>query len=174
MRKYLFILAAGAIGLLSSCSGNGGGMSAAAKKNLDAMHGISNAFKTKDFSKVGDFIAEDAVDHGGDMGDVKGLANIRAQFEKWASSTRDETEETVKELADDDYVMSWLHMKGTYTKDEMGHKAGDMFDMNTLEVSKCKDGKATEHWTFLDVRDMMKMMQAMAPPMDTSKMGPSK
>jgi len=170
MKKYVSLLSTGALCLLVSCSTkNEGGMSDAAKKNQASMHGVMDAFKTKDFSKVGDYIAEDAVDHGGDMGDVKGLANIKAQFATWSASTSNEKEEVKSELYNDEWGMTWLHMTGNYTKDEMGHKAGDPFDMNTIEVSKFKDGKSTEHWTFLDVRDMMKMMPA--PPMtDTAKM----
>ena len=36
---------------------------------------------------------------------------------------------------------------------------GAKTEMNSVDVSKFKDGKATEHWIFVDPKEMMKMMQ---------------
>lgn len=140
---------------ISSCNtATQGGLSATAQKNLDAMHGVTQAFDSKDFSKLGDFIADDAVDHAAsDSGDVKGLANIKASFEKYGASITGQKTEVIKELADDEYVMSWAHYTGS-------NKAGDKIDMKALEVAKFKDGKAVEHWTFMEPGDVMKMMSA--------------
>lgn len=172
MKKLLFILSAGFFGLLIACNGkNEGGMSAAATKNLEAMRGITKCFDTKDFSKLGDYIAEDAVDHAGEQGDIKGLANMKAEFEKMVQAWDGAPTVVIKELADDEYVMSWLRFTGTMKMDQMGMKAGDKYDMTALEVSKFKDGKAVEHWTFMQPSDMMKMMPPPPPPaaMDTMK-----
>lgn len=159
MKKLLFIISAGFFSLLIACNGkNEGGMSTAAKKNLEAMHGITKCFDTKDFSKLGDYIAEDGVDHAGENGDIKGLANMKAEFEKMVQAWDSEPTEVIKELADDEYVMSWLRFKGTLKTDQMGKKAGDKIDMSAIELSKFKDGKAVEHWTFMEPREMMKMM----------------
>ena len=66
--------------------------------------------------------------------------------------------ETVKELADDDYVFQWMKESWTQTKESMGMKPGD-YSFNMIEVSKFNaDSKVTEHWSFMDVNDMMKMM----------------
>ena len=56
MKKLFFILSAAASFLLYwSCnekdSGNGG-MSDAARKNLDAFHAVDNAFQTGDISRI--------------------------------------------------------------------------------------------------------------------------
>jgi hypothetical protein len=51
----------------------------------------------------------------------------------------------------------------------MGMPAGTNVDMSPIEVSKFKDGKATEHWTFMQPAEMMKMMPAMGNKMDTTK-----
>jgi predicted ester cyclase len=139
-------------------------ISPAAQKNLDAMHGVSSALESKDLSKLGDFISADAVDHAGEHGDIKGLDSIKAALKEEAASITDSKMEVIKELADDDYVMSWEHFKGVYPTDGMGHKAGDKFDMKSLEVAKFKDGKATDHWTFMDPADIMKMEATMAKP----------
>lgn len=134
------------------------------------MRGITKCFDTKDFSKLGDYIAEDGIDHAGEMGDIKGLANMKAEFEKMVAAYDNSTTEVIKEMADDDYVMTWQRYKGTLKTDQMGMKAGDKFDMSALEVAKFKDGKAVEHWTFMQPSDMMKMMPPPPPPaMDTTK-----
>lgn len=162
----------------TSCSDKkeDGGMSDAAKKNLDAMHGVSKTFETKDFSKLGDYIAEDAVDHAGENGDVVGLANIKAEFEKMTANWDNMKSEVIKEFADDEYVISWMRFTGTTKIDQMGMKAGQSYDSKAIEVSKFKDGKAVEHWTYMEPAEMMKMMGGGPPPppaMD-NKMEPAK
>lgn len=164
MKKDLFLATALAGMLFLSCNPDAGGLSAAAKKNLDAMHGIQQCFDTKDFSKLGDYVTEDAVDHAGDGGDLKGLANMKAEFEKMSANNENAKTEIIKELADDDYVMSWLRFTGTLKNAQMGMKAGERYDMKAIELAKFKDGKVTEHWTFLEPAEMMKMMPAPVPP----------
>ena len=165
MKKFLFIISTGFICLLISCdSKKEAGMSEKAQKNLDAVHGVNKAFDTKDFSKLGDYIAEDCIDHAGESGDIKGLANMKTEFEKMIAGQENAKTEVIKELADDDYAMVWQRYTGTLTKDQMGKKAGDKYDMTAVEVIKFKDGKATEHWSFMQPADMMKMMPQ--PPMD--------
>ncbi len=70
----------------------------------------------------------------------------------------EEKAEVIRELADDDYVMSWIHDKGKYKTDGEGHKAGQTFDMESVEVAKFSNGKITEHWTMMQPNDVMKMM----------------
>ena len=164
------------IGLVSCSDKGGGGMSDAAKKNLDAFHAVQKCFETKDFSKVGDYVTDDAVDHAGPTGDVKGLANVKAQMEKMAASTEGDKTEIIKELADDDYVMSWSRYSGTAKTSEMGMKAGEKTTIEALEVCKFKGGKATDHWTMMEMKECMKMMPPAAnqkpmdqPMVDTAK-----
>ena len=130
MKKFLFvpILLLGIF--MISCNNNEGGMSATAKKNLDAMHGVQKAFDTKDFSKLGDYIAEDGIDHAGQTGDIKGLAAMKAEFEKMSAMNENAKSEIIKELADDEYVMSWLRFTGTMKTDGNGMKAGDKYDIH--------------------------------------------
>jgi predicted SnoaL-like aldol condensation-catalyzing enzyme len=42
------------------------------------------------------------------------------------------------------------------------------FDMTAIELAKFKDGKAVEHWSFMQIQDMMKMM-GQQPDMDNMK-----
>lgn len=144
---------------LFSC--NSGGPSPIVQKNMDAMHGVRDCFDKKDFSKLGDYVTEDAIDHAGEHGDIKGLGAMRTQFEKWSGEVDDPKTETIKELYDEEYGMSWNRYSGISKKDQMGLKAGDKMEMTSIEVAKFKDGKITEHWTFMTMDEMMKAMGPM-------------
>jgi hypothetical protein len=65
MRKLSFILAVVILNSLIACNSDAGGMSATAKKNKEVNEAITKAYEAGDFSKMGDYIAADAVDHGG-------------------------------------------------------------------------------------------------------------
>ncbi|HYM93197.1 MAG TPA: ester cyclase [Chitinophagaceae bacterium] len=174
MRKIFAFLAAGVLFFCLSCnSKDSGGMSAKAKKNLEAAQAINKMFETGDWSKIGDYIASDAVDHAGMSGDVKGLDSIKAELAHYNDMMTDMKNETVKELADDDYVFQWQKESSTMKVDAMGMKAGSRNSFDAIEVSKFNsDGKVTEHWSFVNYTDMMKMMPqqgSMGNKMDTTK-----
>jgi predicted SnoaL-like aldol condensation-catalyzing enzyme len=160
MKKLFIILSAGFMCLLSSCNSKkeAGGMSDKAKKNLEASHAIAKMFESGDWSKLGDYIAADGIDHAGMKGDVVGLDSIKAAFAEMGKMMGDFKNETVKEIADDDYVFQWMKETSTMKVDAMGMKAGSTNTMNAIEVSRFKDGKSVEHWSFVDWNDMMKMM----------------
>ena len=172
MKKHLTILSSALIICFAACNDKpAGGLSATAQKNVEAMHGVTNAFETKDFSKLGDYIAVDAVDHAGDNGDIKGLDSIKASFEKYMATVDNMKSSLIKELADDEYVMSWYRYTGTFKTAQMGHKAGEGFEMKMIELARFKDGKAVEHWGMMEPGDVMKMMgNTQTPPMtDTAR-----
>ncbi|MFZ1311899.1 MAG: nuclear transport factor 2 family protein [Chitinophagaceae bacterium] len=161
MKKiFLFFLAAGSLVFLS-CN-NEGGMSAAAKKNKETNDAIMKAYEAGDFSKMGDYIAADAVDHGGETGDIKGLENIVNEMKRYHAMMPDMKATTSRSLADDEYVFTWATMTGTMN--------GKAVTMSSVDVSKFKDGKAVEHWVYMDPKEMMQMMPpAPAPVTDTLK-----
>lgn len=171
MKKFLFIASAGCILLLTSCSDKkeAGGMSDKAKKNIETSRAIAKMFESGDWSKIGDYIAPDGVDHATMKGDAKGLDAIKANFAEMGNMMKDFKNEVVKEIADDDYVFQWMKETSTMKVDAMGMKAGSTNTMNAIEVSKFKDGKSVEHWSFIDWNDMMKMMPPPPPPADTTK-----
>ena len=158
MKKlFLFLFTAGCFAFFS-CSNNNGGMSDKAKKNLDNARAIAKSFETKDISKLDDYIASDAVDHASPGGETKGLDNIKKMFTQVQGTMTNSKMETVKELADDDYVYQWMKESWTQTQESMGMKPGN-YDLNMIEVSKFNaDSKVTDHWSFMDMNDMMKMM----------------
>ena len=163
MKKFLFILFAAASCFLFACNtkdATTGGTSDAARKNLDAFHAVDNAFQSGDISRIDSVVASDFVDHT-PKGDVVGTDSLKAMITmmKKAGTMKSETK---KEFADDEYVMAWLHWTGTSDGSLPDMPAGP-FDMNGIEVVRFKDGKAVEHWAFMDAREMMKMMGPQMP-----------
>lgn len=156
-KAFLFLCMIGCL-FFFSCSNNTGGMSEKAKKNLDNARAIAKSFETKDISKLDDYIATDAVDHASPGQPTQGLENIKKMFTQMQGTMSNSKMEVVRELADDDYVFQWMKESWTQTQEAMGMKPGD-YSVNMIEVSKFNaDSKVTEHWSFGDVNDMMKMM----------------
>lgn len=152
------MLAAGTL-FFFSCS-NGGGLSAKAKKNKEVNTAIMKAYESGDFSKMGDYMAADAVDHGGEMGDVKGLEEIVKQMKMYREMMPDMKSTIIHEMADDDYVMTWASFTGTMQ--------GKKTTMTSADITRFKDGKAVEHWVFMDPKEIAAMM-APGEPMDRSE-----
>ncbi|MGB3006288.1 MAG: nuclear transport factor 2 family protein [Chitinophagaceae bacterium] len=164
MRNLLILMLIIVAGISFSCNSKSGGMSTTAKKNLEVNDAITKAYESGDFSKMGDYIAADAVDHGGEMGDVKGLDSIVAQMKRYHDMTPDMKSTMTKSLADDEYVFTWSKTTGT-----MG---GKKMEMSGVDIARFKDGKAVEHWIYMDPKDMMNMMPPPPPPAADSIKGP--
>ena len=170
MRNLLFLTT---IALFFFCVGcttgeKTGGLSTTAQKNLDAYDAVDSAFLTGDTSLIDKVVASDFVDHTADKGDIVGTANLKTMITMMKNAA-DMKSEKKKVLVDDEYVMGWMRWTGTSDGSMPGLPAGP-FDMNGIEVVRFKDGKAVEHWAFMDAREAMKMMMAMQnPPKDTSK-----
>lgn len=166
MKKYLFILSAGFIFLLSSCSDKKeGGISDKAKKNLEVVQAVVKAFETGDASKINDLVAADFIDHT-DKGVMIGPDSLKAAITMMHKMDSTVKFNAIKELADDDYVSVWYKLTGT-SDGTMGMPKGP-YEMNTIDMVKFKDGKAIEHWSFLEMTEVMKMMTP-PPAMDTTK-----
>lgn len=171
MKQFIVTISAGLASLCMSCNDKSGGTDPATQKNLDACHAINKAIETGDMSKIGDYIAADAVAHG-EKGDIKGLDSIKSLLGKIHTSATDMKMDIIKELADNEYVFEWMHFTGTSATADMGMPVGTKYDMNAIEVSKMKDGKSVEHWEFMTPQEMMKMMPpqpgVMKPMMDST------
>jgi predicted SnoaL-like aldol condensation-catalyzing enzyme len=169
MRKLTFVLGAALCCLVFACqttvNTDPAAVSAtpaidnAGEKNLEAMHTVNKAFETGDFSAIRGLLADDAVDHAGETGDIKGADSIIAMMQTWAKMAPNMKSSVIKELADKDYVFQWMKSSGTMAEDAFGMKKGQSFDSEAIEVTKFNaDGKMTEHWTFMSYSEMAKMM----------------
>lgn len=163
MKKYLFPIAIACITVGMSCTSGNGGMSATAKKNSESNAAIDKMIASGDLSKLGDYIAENAVDHS-DKGDLKGLAAIKANLEEMSKMSENMKSVVKLDLSNDEFTSTWYNWTGTWKVDGPGMKKGESYSMEAIEVAKWKDGKAVEHWTFMQPADMMKMMSGTTPP----------
>ena len=122
---------------------------------------VYQAMETGDVSKLDSFIDKDIIDHEGNM---RGLDTLKKMFASMHNSIKDLKVETIANATGDDYNFALVRMTGTTTDASMGMPAGTKIDRTFVDVVKMKDGKATEHWGYVDQNEMMKMMgKDMAP-----------
>jgi predicted SnoaL-like aldol condensation-catalyzing enzyme len=158
MKKLFISASAGLLCVFLSCnskeSAEKNTMSDQTQKNLDASHTVSKAFETGDVSAIDSVVASDFVDHT-DRGE-KNRDSLKAMITMMHATNKDMKMEITKELADNDYVFSWMRFTGT-SDGSMGMPKGP-YDMQAIQVIKFKDGKIVEHWEFMQPAEMMKMM----------------
>lgn len=170
MKKYLLAVSSCLFLFCISCNNPAGDtktgdnkMSEQAEKNLAASHIVSDAFGSGDISKIDSAVASDFVDHT-DRGDM-GRDSLKAMIKMVHATNQDMKMEIIKELADDEYVFSLMRFTGTSDGTMMPKGP---YDMQAIQVVKFRDGKAVEHWEYMEPREMMKMMPQQSA-MDTTK-----
>ena len=134
-----------------------GGADSTAAKYKQINRDVLNGLETGDTTKFAG-IADDAIDHAGPMGDIKGGAEIKAFLKKVHAGISNLKIDILGEAVDGDYLYCWNTMSGTPTDASLGMPVGKPFSMKNVDVVKFKDGKAVEHWGNMDMADMMKMM----------------
>jgi predicted SnoaL-like aldol condensation-catalyzing enzyme len=176
MKKVLFTAAIAMLCFLISCNdketktNSDSDKQAENKANFEMIY---HALETGDVSKLDSIIDKDIVDHGNPMGDVKGIDSVKKWFVDFHNVTKDVKVKSIAHATNGDYAFDWSRMTGTFTAPYMGMPAGP-FDMTSLDVVKLKDGKAVEHWSYMDPKDMIKMEGHPQPdsntaPKDTTK-----
>lgn len=171
MKKIFLAAFAGALCFLYSCNTKTEGSSAnkyseQEQKNLAANEAITKTFKTGDVSAIDSVVSDDFIDHT-DRGEKKGRDSLKAMVKWIHSNMGDMKMEKIHEVADGDYVYSWMRYTGT-SDGSMGMPKGP-YDMQSIELSKYKDGKAVEHWAFMEMQDVMEMMPPPPPPAANNK-----
>ncbi len=162
MKKILF--AAFAMCMFASCSNDATTttkVTTEEQKNLAANDVIIKAFQTGEVSGIDSVVADDYIDHT-DRGDFKGRDSLKAMVTWVHANMKDAKMEKVREVADGEYVWSWMRYTGN-SDGSIGMPAGP-YDIQAIELSKYKDGKAVEHWNFMEIQDAIKMMAPAQPP----------
>ncbi len=160
MKKIFFAAFAGLFCMCSSCTNDNNPIlenkaDTPEQKNMTAFDNITKAFQTGDVSGIDSVVADDFLDHT-DRGDVRGKDSLKSMITTMHKTFKDMKTETINSAANGDYVYGWTRYKGT-SDGSMGMPKGP-FDMTAIELAKFKDGKAIEHWNFMQIQDMMKMM----------------
>ena len=162
MKKILFATATASVLALFSCADT-------AKKD-DATVTIKEtnskfykAIEEGDSVTIKKWINADAIDHNGSPTgeDVIGGDKITSMLSEMHSSFEPGLKmNVVSQAVDGDYLYTLVEMKGMTTATPgLGLPPSTKFDSRGVDVVKLKDGKAQEHWAFMGMPDVMKMMQ---------------
>ncbi|MBL0333904.1 MAG: ester cyclase [Chitinophagaceae bacterium] len=172
MKAYQFVFMTMILLGLAACQGSSKkeettqdkpstGLSATAQKNLDQIRKFHEFFVTGDVNIISDVIAVGAIDHSapGEPLVANNMDTVKAYFTKLRSLFTDSKMTVLHEWADDEYVVQWGSFSGTSADPASGVPVGQKVE-NMLEVhiSKMKDGKTIEHWSFNQISDLMKFM----------------
>ena len=175
MKKLLFCTPIILSALLFSCSqansnkdgspGNDSSTANNANAERDRMvannERVNRAIETGNFNGIDTLWANDIVDHTGSMGkELRGRDSVKAELMQMTKMMKDIKIETKESAYDPEKgcLFSWSHFTATTTVPMEGMPANTKLDMNSVDVVKIKNGKATDHWTFNDPNDLMKMM----------------
>jgi predicted ester cyclase len=121
---------------------------------LEAAHAVNKAFVTGDISKIDDAVAADFVDHS-DRGDF-GRDSLKAMIKTMHQQFPDMKAEIITESVNDNYVFMLMQTSGT-SNGEMGIPKGP-FIMQAIELLRFNKGKIVEHWSYMELRDIMKII----------------
>jgi hypothetical protein len=168
MKKGLFALSAGLF-LLASCdhfkSASTGGETGAGMndRNLANHKAVIHVIETGDVSSLDSLMAKDVVDHEGNMGkDIVGLDSVKfylGNAHKYFENMKMEVMQSATS-PDGQYFYATVHMTGKAKANPWGMPEGMQIDDTSTDLVKIKDGKATDHWSFESMKNMMEMMNA--------------
>lgn len=144
----------------------------AAKRNTENTKEVYRAIETGDVSKMDGLFSKDVVDHEGNMGkDIVGIDSVKAflgNIHKYFDNLKLEMLSDATST-DGVYYFSLVRMTGKAKENPWGMPVGMDVDDTSVDVIKIKDGKATDHWSFTSMKDMMEMMGQMPGDMQPAK-----
>ena len=120
-----------------------------AQKNIQAWHTVSMAFSTGNTELLDNVIADDYIDHT-PRGDFKGRDSVKSNLIRMRANYHDVKMKIIKELADDEYGFFWMQFNGN--KVDARGAASVPFEITSIQAVKFNDGKAVEHWEYVDPR----------------------
>ena len=131
--------------------------------NKAASMKLAEMFGGADTSVAGQYIAENAVDHQGVPGlDTNGVEGFQRMVAFYRSAFPDMKAEVMAVIAEGDLVTMQFHMTGTNTGVFMGMPAtGKKIDIEGVDIMRFQDGKAVEHWGYLEEAKFMQQLGLM-------------
>lgn len=178
--KTISTLFAGALLLIfSSCSqtkhDEAAGNNSNTEHNKMAMQKVYDAFASGNTDSLGNYVAENCVEHTPMEGtNPQGLQGLKDMIAMQRSAFPDMKCTVISMVAEGDMVATHFNMKGTNTG-AMGKMpaSGKAIDINGVDLVKFENGKAVEHWGYMEEGKMMKQM-GMIPEMNNMPADSSK
>jgi len=159
-KKHLALLLIPVIVVLTSCQNNQ--QNQLDEKRKAAYIAINKILDNGNVDELDAYIAADAVDHQMDPTITKktGLEGIKEVF-RYYHRIFPNMKTTVHSVAvSGDTLFGYVSSTGTASEPFMGMPAGTSQTMNAVDVVVFKGDKMVEHWGFMDMSDVMKMMQS--------------
>jgi predicted SnoaL-like aldol condensation-catalyzing enzyme len=159
--KKLCMGALVALSVFTACKQEAGQENSPAQKNLAAARTVADAFRTGNVSKLDSVVADDFTDHT-PYGDRVGRDSLKAQIQMYRSQMKDMKMDVISETSDSNYVFQFFHFSGIPGAP----------DSRMIELTRFRDGKAIEHWTYGDWVEAMRMMMAAQQPAGSQPANP--
>lgn len=161
------MIAFAAIALMASCetkvaNDSSTNMAAADEKNAEATKKVYHALETGDVKGLDSLFTDDVVDHDGGMngGDIKGKDSVIAAIAQVSTFFSGLKVESMGHATSTDgqYHYSMVRMTGKATDKCPWMAPGKDMDDTSIDVIKLKDGKCTDHWQFMSMKDFNEVM----------------
>jgi|SRR5213078_2949343 len=111
-----------------------------------------------DFSKAGDLIADDYVEHS-PLGELHGVDGFIQLISVFRGGFPDLDVRAVDILVEGDRAAWRVEGTGTHTGDLMGiPPTGRQVRLAGIDMGRSRDGKAVEHWTGADMLGMLQQL----------------
>ena len=122
---------------------------------------INNIMDAGNTDELDAFIAADAIDHQMDpsITTKTGLEGIKEVF-RYYHSVFPDLKTTIHSIAvSGDTLFGYCTSVGTAAEPFMGMPAGEQMTLNAVDVVVFEGDKMKEHWGFMDMTEVMSMMQ---------------
>jgi steroid delta-isomerase-like uncharacterized protein len=126
---------------------------------------VYDMFSTGDMTNLGDFLDENFIDHAPFPGQEPGLAGLKKSMEEMRKAYPD------MKLTVNDVIVNSTNNKAAVLFTVTGTNSGEMMGMKPTNKAVNfqgidflyfnKEGKATEHWGYIDTDTMMKQLGIM-------------
>ena len=124
-----------------------------------AYRGMVKAFESGDTGNLGDFVAENSIDHGDPVPGITstGLQRIKDMIAMYHTSFSNVNMKYHHVVADGDLLIAHGSWTGTHTGDFMGIPATNntIANVEYIDIIRFENGKAAEHWEVSDNLGMM-------------------
>jgi len=128
---------------------------------------VYDIFNSYSYDKLGDYIDDNFIEHSPDPGQKQGLSGLKEEFENLHKGFPDYkmtvNDIIVNQTGDKAAVLfTWA---GTNSGEMMGMKPTNKpVNVQGIDYLYFKNGKATEHWGYMDMNLMMQQLGMMPPP----------
>jgi len=123
---------------------------------------VFQIFSSGDYTNLDMFIDENFVDHSPMEGQKPGLAGLKEIFEVMHKGYPDMKFTVNDIICKENKAAVLFTFTGTNTGEMMGMKpTGKSVNVMGIDYLYFKDGKATEHWGYIDMETMMKQLGMM-------------